>query len=56
MLSNKNIIIYKSLLFILLYIQFKYFKGVNSILSFFKLGLYSLAFIINGLKTALNAS
>jgi hypothetical protein len=31
-------------------------KGVNSVLSFFKLGLHGLAFVINSLKTALNTS
>ena len=35
---------------------FKCLKGVNSILGFFKLGLYSLPFIIDSLKAALNTS
>ena len=48
--------VYKSLLFILFNTQFKYLKGVNSILSFFKLGCYSLTFVIDGLETVLNTS
>ena len=35
---------------------FKYLKKINSILGFFKLGLYSLTFTINSLKAALNTS
>jgi hypothetical protein len=51
-----NFSIYKSLLFILFNIEFKCLKGVNSILGFFKLGLYSLPFTIDGLKAVLNTS
>ena len=42
--------------FILFNIQFKCLKRVNSILGFFKLGLYSLPFTVNGLKAVLNTS
>jgi len=35
---------------------FKRLKGVNSVLSFFKLRLYSLAFVIDGLKAVLDTS
>ena len=48
--------IYRSLLFILFNIQFKYLKGVDFILNFFKLKLYSLTFTINSLKAAFNIS
>ena len=51
-----NFSIYRSLLFILFNIWFKCLKRVNSILGFFKLGLYSLIFIVNSLKTTLNIS
>ena len=43
-------------MFILFNIWFKYLKGVNSILSLFKLGLYSLPFTIDGLKAVFNTS
>ena len=48
--------IYRSLLFILFDIQFKCLKGINFILGFFKLELYSLLFTIDGLKAAFNTS
>ena len=35
---------------------FKCLKKVNSVLGFFKLGLHSLPFTIDGLKAALNTS
>jgi hypothetical protein len=48
--------VYKGLLFVLLYMWFERLKGVNSMLSFFKLRLYSSAFIIDGLEAVLDAS
>ena len=42
------------MLFVLFNTWFECLEGVDSVLSFFELGLYSLTFAIDGLKTVLN--